>query len=358
MRTLIRFELQKIFSRRLTLAALAAVLLLSALFSFSTYQNMYAFDGISREGTGRDAVEIDQSIAAKFEGVLTDEKVQQMMDAFAPKTDLHGMNAVYLYQNAMQSAALARFSDIDGNWNGLRVSDVFGSEELKIGYVNGWLSTSQNMVRVFVVLTFAIAVMAAPVFSSEYGGVDTIILTSKYGKTKCATAKVFSCLLAALLVTGATAVINLLAAFVMYGPDGLDCSILFAPLSFLEGYIPFNLTCGTLLRYQALLAFTGAVSAASITLILSAACKSQMAAITASAAICVLPLVLPVSETSPLFRLIVLSPLHHSLFVPIMSVAQMGNGLLYAVWAVPAALLLLAAGCFVSRRIFARHQVS
>ena len=46
------------------------------------------------------------------------------------------------------------------------------------------------MVRVFVALALAVIIMLAPIFSGEYEGVDNIILTSKYGKTKCATAKV------------------------------------------------------------------------------------------------------------------------------------------------------------------------
>ena len=74
-----KFELQKLFSKRLTQVALIALLLLSILLDFSAYQNMYAFDGKSHKGTGRTAVEIDKSIAEKYEGILTDEKVQQMM---------------------------------------------------------------------------------------------------------------------------------------------------------------------------------------------------------------------------------------------------------------------------------------
>ena len=93
MRILIHFELRKIFSKKLTEIALIAILLLSVLFGFSTYQNKYAFDGKSDGGTGKTAVEIDKEIAAKYEGILTDEKVQQMMNDFAPKSDLHGMNA-------------------------------------------------------------------------------------------------------------------------------------------------------------------------------------------------------------------------------------------------------------------------
>ena len=171
MKKLILFELRKIFSKRLSLIVLVGILLFSVLISFSTYQNKFAFDGVSAEGSGKTAVEIDKEIAAKYEGILTDEKVQQMMNDFAPTHDLHGLNAMYLYQNATQSA----------------VSDVFGNEEIKIGYVDGWLSTSKNMVRVFIVLALAVIIMLAPIFSGEYEGVDNIILTSKYGKTKCAT---------------------------------------------------------------------------------------------------------------------------------------------------------------------------
>ena len=256
MKKLILFELRKVFSKRLSLIVLVGILLFSVLISFSTYQNKYAFDGVSAEGSGKTAVEIDKEIAAKYEGILTDEKVQQMMNDFAPTHDLHGLNAMYLYQNATQSAAFSRFSDKEGNWNGLSVSDVFGNEEIKIGYVDGWLSTSKNMVRVFIALALAVIIMLAPIFSGEYEGVDNIILTSKYGKTKCATAKVVAGILTAILTTALIVAFNLFLARAFYGTEGLNCSILFAPSEYVEAFIPFNITCGTLLKYQILLAFT------------------------------------------------------------------------------------------------------
>lgn len=357
MKKLIRFELRKIFSKRLTQIALILLLLLSALFGFSGYQNKYAFDGTSHEGTGKAAVEIDKQIAAKYEGILTDEKVQQMMSDFAPKSDLHGMNAVYLYQNAMQSAAFARFSDMHGNRNGLSVSDVFGSEEIKIGYIDGWLAASQNMVKIFLVLSLVIIIMIAPVFCGEYSGVDNIILTSKYGRTKCGTAKICASMIAAFSIALLAAASNFLIAIVLYGSGGLDCSILFAPLSYVEGYIPFNITCGTLLKYQFLLAFTGSMSVAGITLLISAASRNQMDAAVISAAIYFFPAILPISETNPLFRFIGLLPLYHAQFISLMSTEQMSNGLLYAVWAIPAAFIFIGIGAFTSRRIFAKHQV-
>ena len=358
MKTLIKFELRKILTKRFSLISIAVILLFSLILAFSTFQGMHAFDGKNAEGGGKSAVEIDKAIAAKYEGILTDEKVQKIMTEFKPTYDLQGMNAKYLYLNALQSATFSRFSDMDGNWNGLSVSDVFGDEEIKIGYINGWLNTSQNMVKVFIVLSLIIMLLIAPVFSGEYSGVDNIILTSRYGKTRCAAAKVTASLLASIFITFLVSAFNLIFAFAVYGKEGLDCSILFAPLGFVEGYIPFNITCGTLLKYQILLAFSSAISVTGITLLLSAICKSQMIAFVLSAAVHLMPGMLPISETNALYRVIVLMPFYHSQFSSIMSVEQMQNGTLYAIWAGPTALIFLGIGAVISRRIFAKHQVS
>ena len=356
MKELILFELRKVFSKHLSLAALVGILLFSVLISFSTYQNKYAFDGVC-EGSGKTAVEIDKGIAAKYEGVLTDEKVKKIMSDYAPTHDLHGLNAKDLYQNAMQSAVFSRFSDKDGNWNGLSVSDVFGNEEIIIGYVDGWLSTSKNMARVFIALALVIIIMLAPIFSSEYEGVDNIILTSRYGKTKCASAKVVAGILTAIITTALVSALNLILALAFYGTEGLDCSILFAPGDYIEGFIPFNITCGSLLRYQILLGFTCAISVTGITLLISAISKKQIEALTASVAMFLFPVFLPITEETSLFRLIGLLPFYQAQAVSLLSVEKMGNGLLYAVWAIPSALLFLGVGAVISRRVFAKHQV-
>jgi ABC-type transport system involved in multi-copper enzyme maturation permease subunit len=353
MMTILVFELRKIFSKPLVIISLTGILLFSFLISFFTYKDKYAFDEGIGGGTGKTAVEIDKKIAARYEGILTDEKVQQMMVDFTPQFNLNGLNAAYVYRNAMQSAAYARFSDRDGNWNGLKVSDVFGDEEIKIGYVDGWLSTSQNMVKFFVALSLVLIIMLAPVFSAEYEGVDKIILTCKYGKTKCTTAKIVAGILSSVLATSLITLFSLLFAFIFYGKEGLDCSILFAPDAYTESFIPFNITCGTLLKYQILLAFTCALSVTGITLFLSAISKNQVVAMIASMTIFLLPALLPMGENNPLF----LIPIHHVLAFPLLSMKQMQNGVLYAIWAVPVALIFLGIGASASRHIFAKRQV-
>lgn len=357
MKKLIGFELRKLFGRRLTQISLLCVLLLSALFTVSTYQNKYAFDG--KEGaSGGAAVALDKALAARYGGILTDKKVRQMLAELTPKSGPQGLNVIYLYQNAMQSAVAYRFSDMYGNWNGLSVSDVFGDEEIRIGYVDGWICASGDMEKVFIVLSFAILVMLAPVYCGEYGGVDSLILAGRYGRTKCAAAKALAGILAAMLATAAVAACNVAAAFLLYGSEGLDCSILFAPLTSVEGYIPFNMTCGVLLGYQILLAFAGAAGVAGMALILSALCRNPMTAIVASAAIHIAPTLLPVAETSPLFRILALLPLYQMQFEHLMSVDRLKGGMPYAVLALPVSAALLAAGYVVSRKIFAGHEVA
>ncbi|WP_277935190.1 hypothetical protein [Parablautia muri] len=185
-------EHKKIYGRRITQVALIAVLLLSGLLSFSTYQNQYCFDG-QHQACGGEAVKLDKAIAAKYEGLLTDEKVRQMLAELVP------------------------------------------------------------------------------------------------------VAKIL--------------------AFVMYGKEALACSILFASVTFTEGYIPFNLTCRALLAYQILLAFTGGIRGTGITLVISAVSKHQMTAFAVSAAVYLLPVFLPV------------------------------------------ALVFLVCGCAASHKIFAAHQI-
>jgi multidrug transporter EmrE-like cation transporter len=83
-----------------------------------------------------------------------------------------------------------------------------------------------------------------------------------------------------------------------------------------------------------------------------------MVAVVASAAVYFFPMIWPLSETNPLFRYIGLLPMYHAQFVSLMSVEQMSNGVFYAVWAIPAAVIFIAISVFASRRVFAKHQVS
>ena len=86
--------------------------------------------------------------------------------------------------------------------------------------------------------------------------------------------------------------------------------------------------------------------------------KVENSALVAVMAIFLFPVLLPITEANPLFRLVGLLPIYHVLAISLLSVEQMSNGMLYAIWAIPAALLFLGVGAGISRRVFAKHQVS
>ena len=113
----------------------------------------------------------------------------------------------------------------------------------------------------------------------------------------------------------------------------------------------------TLLKYQILLAFTCTLSVTGITLLLSAISKNQIVALIIAMAIFLFPILLPIPETNPLFRLVGLLPIYHVLAISLLSVEQMSNGMLYAIWAIPTALIFLGVGAGFSRYTFAKHQV-
>ena len=357
MKNLIVFELRKILSKRLSIIALIGTILISFLISFSTYQRKYAFDGVNLEGKGKMAVEIEKRISSKYEGILTDEKVQEMLKDFSIIHNLNGLNATYIYQNSIQSSLFTKFVDKDGNWNGLKVSDVFGDEEIKIGYVDGWLSTSKNMMKVFVLLAISIIIMLSPIFSSEYEGVDNIILTTKYGKTKCSAAKIIVGVISSIIVTSIVVCFNIVLAMAFYGTEGLNSSILFSPIEYMEGFIPFNITCKTLIKYQIILAFTCALSITGITLFLSSISKNQIISLVSSVTFFIFPILLPITKANPMFKIIGLLPFYHVQSTALLSVEQLSNGLLYAIWAIPSALLFLALGSIISYKVFANHEV-
>lgn len=346
MRQLVYFEMKKIFTGKLTFICAALVLLL-AISSFSS-------QSLSSIGS-------EHALAAKYKGLLDDEKVQQMLSDFMPsQADLDkwkGLSVINIGLNSMQSAVHSFFANDDGTWNGKTVADVFGSRQIRVGYHLSWFELSQTITRLNLALCCMIIVIISPVFSSEYGGMDNLILTSRYGKSKCAVAKILSAFLTAVLITAFYLLLLLLAAFIFYGTEGLDSSILFSG-GYLSTYIPFNISCGTMLAYQIALTFSGIITLTGISLLISAAGRTQIASLITSALFFLAPLLLSATEQNPLFKVVGLLPVYQIQFSLLMSIEQIKGNLLYAVWAFPTAAITAASGSLISLRFFAKHQVT
>lgn len=60
----------------------------------------------------------------------------------------------------------------------------------QMDYVTGWEKVLQNLLGIFLISAFVIAICLAPMFAGEYqSGADSIILSSRYGRNKVIFAK-------------------------------------------------------------------------------------------------------------------------------------------------------------------------
>ena len=228
--SLVRLEIQKLFRRKFVLVLL---LIYGVVLLFMIYAgNPNRFSSIlTSEGDvlkGREAVQYEKELAESY-GTLSDQDVQEILEENARilgeftdenqmKDDVH-----YRYANGFYAAVAKVFTDADGNYNHLPADQVYPGQE---GLMQGGFTSGMDMMLSYVTtfLLFAavlLIVMIAPVFSDEYtSGMDSLILSSRYGKTRCARAKIL-----ASFVTAATILIGTVAFIVLvtigyFGTDG------------------------------------------------------------------------------------------------------------------------------------------
>lgn len=361
---LTRFELKKIWAKKIVLAGFALLLIFNDLLYKSSSHIIVWPNQNSDYLRGLEAIEFDKKITQKYEGLLTNEKVQEMLKDFMPSESflqqIGGMNIAAIVMNSTQTAVQSRFANPDGTWNGMTVKDIYGNNEIQVGYNTGWLNTCFYMIKLIMALGIFMILVISPVFSGEYSGMDAIILTSKYGKTKCVSAKLIAAFVSAFFITTVFVILNLVAAYVTYGAEGLNASISFSSLNYFET-LPCGMVTTDLLTYKIILAFTSVIGIAALTLIISSVYKNTFATLAVAAAIHVIPIMLPISEHHPLFKYLSLFPIYQGQTILILSldkISWLGSKIPYAIIAIPVVLTLCAIGCIVSKRAFSEHQVA
>ena len=201
---LIGFEFGKILKRKIVLAAF----IMLAVFGIMLYMGDGPQGVISRlpDGTyigGGEAIAYDKQVAAEYEGILTEEKARSILERFAPGTQDGGLWTVNSIYNAVQHF----FGNLDGSWNGLTVEEAFpdyqGEEPLILGYTDGYTGFIMMGMYLMVTLGFVLITALSPVFSEEYSRrTDALILTARYGKSRCSRAKQIRNVVVVWLLTG------------------------------------------------------------------------------------------------------------------------------------------------------------
>lgn len=357
MRQLWSFEFQKIVGRKLIRVALLAYgVLILILLSNSRVDFLDIFDQNGRHLHGKEALEYELKMAEQYRGPVTEEKVDALLVQEKQGAKNAGMNeAEYRLRTDWITGTAGTI------WEEAPLSNPELQNSLQIGYTRGWETTLLSIESLFLIMGFLIIVAVSPVFSEEYGcGMDALLLTGKYGKTKCITAKIMASFTFSVVLTILTVFIPMIFMLWQYGTEGFEASLQFGSRG-LFWEVSWEVSCfhGFLLVVG--FGIAGAVLLSSFVLLVSAAVSSSFVSVLISILIYVLPIVL-------IFRFGLLS---FDQFLSIMPSGDFNVAMLLAMqgisvtgneipmWSIN--LLLTAAGVLAvllgGRKIFGGHQV-
>lgn len=418
---LILFEIKKMLSRRVALAAnVGVIVFLVAIMALNVTQNRtVSFAG--EEFNGVEALAYNRSEDEKHAGVVTAERAaediaayQEMVFSRIDRDAVGEMTGAAVYSLIAQSFSPEEVDDLynfywnwllrpwrtageepaqtaarvtpemAANWYGatddltqVALDDGQGgmweyseaereywtakqasvSEPIEYGYSGGW----DNIVNCASFLVFpilAVCVTLAPMFSFEYqSGADAVVLSTRHGRARLVAAKVLAALAYATAYFAACTAIVVGVSLAFYGADGFGISIQSIALS-----SPYPLTAG-----QAALACVGLMYAACIgfaclTLALSSRARSTLPVFLADVALVLLTGLIPSAGVGVLERVLALFPLNFSNFSMLFSALEsypVGPVVLDLIGMILVVYVVLAiVATPVAAASFRRHQVS
>ena len=362
MKTLFALELKKLTKKRMNIIVITVCLILAGILFYLPVSQFIVLDTDGKQTSGMEAIAMDKEFSNSNAGKLTNEKIkadiakyQALFDDpenvskdatqkslndsayfkyFFPYSDywklINGNYAApYAYDSSFSAITNMdlennfdfyatrdekvetllnqeyddwNFSDSEKTFWLNRVSSV--STPYEYSYYTGW-ETLLSCLELFVIGIIGICICVAGTFSGEYqSGADSIILSSRYGKSKLVTAKilaafVYSFLAFTLLILAGCGILLL-----SFGIDGWNL-----PVQVLNTIAPYNLSLlgATLLAIATLyLVMIGMVA---ITLLLSAKMKSSVPVLSIIILAMILPMFLGISETNGIWnRILVLLP--------------------------------------------------
>lgn len=340
---MIRFELQKMFERPIVIGSLVALLLVSFVLLQAYCFNNSRTTALLPDGTtlsGREAILYNQSVAGKYDGAFTDEAVARMVSDFekdypqdfCAMTHDEGIHAslpsVYSYltifippQNyteILQEAAAQGNSISPLTEYGLiSIADYMplADTTLQYGYSDSWefffMSFCGSTLTIAIPVLLVIIIAVSMVFSSEYSmKTDALILTTKHGKNKQITAKLWASLIFATLVISGVFILFCIAFRLQYGLAGWNTSIQTNfGLSLMAIEMPLNNLQLLLLGF--LIVWAASIFTASITAVLSAITKTPFSSLIVALVVFGLPgIIRQMLNQNPLRDILIAFPIN------------------------------------------------
>lgn len=299
---LYRMELYKICSKKLFLcsaiAALTIIVLYAGIFVVGAETTI---NGVKY--TGLQAVKMDRKITEEWKGVLTDEKVAQIVEQYGFPSGVSENYNYFLDRNFLNNFVMREFSDgYFHGWDDYHVATrVYPIAETELGkasratgkpivleYSYGWnVFNSVLEISCMVGIPFVLFALS-PVFSEEnHINMRQILFTTKEGKTRAVTAKI----MAGITVTAGTyaviLILDLVLVWSVFGLDGRDCLYQWVMEDYVRTWNDYHNISTMYIKdfiwLAAAFCFIGIIEAASIILYFSAYCSSPFQSVIISA---------------------------------------------------------------------------
>jgi ABC-type transport system involved in multi-copper enzyme maturation permease subunit len=157
-------------------------------------------------------------------------------------------------------------------------------------YMEGWKEVFNGGALVLFCVMLILCIIIAPVFCNEYqSGMDNILMSSQFGKTKVAYAKVLASYIITTVVYWSTVLLYNLSVLLVYGTDGASC-IIQTNRGFWKSF--YHLTNIQALGVSLGLAYLGSLLMVSLTMLISSKAKTSFEAIIIPFVVLIIPLMI------------------------------------------------------------------
>lgn len=224
-----------------------------------------------------------------FIGAHPDTTLEEALASLAQRTLDANMQGAWTYSDSERAFWTAKQAEV--------------THPLSYGYAGGW----SNIIDCIAFVSFAIlavCVALAPVFAGEYADrTDSVLLSSRYGRTRLLTAKILASLLFAAGYFALCALTICGVSLAAYGAGGADL-----PVQVLAMGSPYDITVSQAALISVELAFLMTMGFAGLTLLLSSRLRSMLAVFVIDAALVLVTGMIPTGGIGILQHILYLFP--------------------------------------------------
>ncbi|MBD5457676.1 MAG: ABC transporter permease [Lachnospiraceae bacterium] len=326
---LYKMELYKLIHRKIVIVGAFCIIgILLFFFMIKVADESAYVDGVTY--TGYQAVQVNRQITEEFKGVLTDEKVDAIIEkygfpqevvrdygGFRDSNFLNDFVTEYLADGFMRGWEEGEYQVSTMTYpiaeTELGAVGELTGKEILLEYTNGWGSfvdvLEVGMVLACILILFSVSVLFA---GERQKKMLPLLFTTKEGKKKDIYVKIAAAFTVTICIWLAVVLLDVILCGLVYGYDGLDSFVGITNIAFFitaQSWSVSIWTVGHFLMVTLFRSLIGVVTLCAVTIFISAECQSSFHAVSIAAVIYGLPVLLwfimPIGFIFSLIRLLI-----------------------------------------------------